>query len=130
MPLLISCSAEAAKQLGEMKAKAEANPTGANASAYNAIAKVIKDVISNHDLAFLPQHMLRGDLAGVFRVKGFGRGRVFYLASSSSQRAIILMIGYRKEGDKRDAYEVIRRLLRKGAFDAHFAELGVSKPAS
>ncbi len=72
--------------------------------------------------------MLKEDLAGVFRVKVGKRIRIFYLASSVHNTAIVLMIGYRKEGDKNDAYEVLRRLLHRGAFDAHFAELGVRKP--
>lgn len=89
---------------------------------------MIRDVVANPDLALAHQNMLKDDLAGVLRVKVGRRHRIFYLASSEKRRAIVLMFGFRKEGDKNDAYEVVRRLVRKGAFDAHFAALGVKKP--
>jgi hypothetical protein len=42
--------------------------------------------------------------------------------------AVVLFIGYRKEGDKHDAYVEFERHLKRGAFDQQFAELGLPKP--
>jgi len=57
-----------------------------------------------------------------------GRLRVFFIASEPTKRAIVLCLGYRKAGDKNDAYEEVRRLIRRGSFDPQFAELGITKP--
>ena len=127
MPLILSYSAEAVAQLGAAKTKAEAKPSGGHAANYNALRKIIEEIVADPQFAFAHQNMLRGQLANVLRVK-HGRERIFYIASSKLGRACVLLIGYRKSGDKNDAYEVFQRLLRRGSFDAHFAELGVTKP--
>jgi hypothetical protein len=57
-----------------------------------------------------------------------GRIRVFYAASSERARAVVLLLGYRKQGDKRDAYAELERLLRRKDFDRVFEDLGVKKP--
>lgn len=44
------------------------------------------------------------------------------------KRSILLWVGYRKEGDKNDAYEEMRRRMKNGDFDVHFEELGIKKP--
>ena len=117
----------AATALAEMKAAAEGAPAGSPATAYDAVAKLIKEVISDPRLAIRRNHMLKGTLANVLRVKT-GRLRIFFLASSARERAVVLWIGYRKEGDRKDAYTEFERLLRAGTFDQQFAELGVAKP--
>jgi len=124
----VTYSGEAAAQLEEAKEKALANPNGAHAAYYESVVKIVKEVIANPDLSISPQNMLKSSLAGVLRVKVGKRYRVFYLASSTRGRAIVLLFGYRKNGDKNDAYRVFERLLHRGVFDAYFTELGVGKP--
>ena len=67
------------------------------------------------------------NLSGVRRAK-LGRERVFFLASREKQLAIVLMLGFRKEGDRSDAYVEIVRRIRRGEFDKQFLEAGVDKP--
>jgi hypothetical protein len=66
-------------------------------------------------------------LAGIYRTK-VGRLRIFWIASSAKQRAIVLFIGYRKEGGKKDAYTEFIRRLQAGEFDHYFGELKQQNP--
>jgi hypothetical protein len=97
------------------------------AAPYETVADVIRTIVANPELAFMPKHALRSPLAGVFRIKK-GRFRLFFIASREKQAAIVLFLGYRKEGDKRDAYSEFERHLRRGAFDPQFVELGMKRP--
>jgi hypothetical protein len=99
----------------------------ATESALRAIRHIIENIVANPDHAFISKHHLRGNLAGILRVKT-GRLRLFFIAKRTEGAAIVLFIGYRKEGDKRDAYTEFLRLLNRSAFDAQFAELGLAKP--
>jgi len=44
------------------------------------------------------------------------------------QIAIVLMLGFRKEGDHNDAYVEIVRRIRRGEFDEQFREVGIARP--
>jgi mRNA-degrading endonuclease RelE of RelBE toxin-antitoxin system len=108
--------------------KMRENEKGAQRAAlYDGVANLIKTVIAESDLALLPKNRLSGELAGVLRIKK-GRFRLFYLASTEKAAAVVLFIGYRKEGDKHDAYVEFERHLKRGAFDQQVAELGLPKP--
>lgn len=89
------------------------------------------EVVADEENAFSPAAALgrRGpvNLSGVRRAK-LGRGRVFFLASRQKQLAIVLMLGFRKEGDRNDAYVEIVRRIRRGEFDDQFREIGIAKP--
>jgi hypothetical protein len=92
---------------------------------------LLLEVIANEDHAFSPATALgrRGpvNLSGVRRAK-LGRERVFFLASRQKQLAIVLMLGFRKDGDRNDAYVEIVRRIRRGEFDEQFCEAGIAKP--
>jgi hypothetical protein len=99
-----------------------------HAALHAGILELIEKVIGESDLALLARNRLSGDLAGILRVKK-GRFRLFYILATEKVAARVLYVGFRKEGDKRDAYEEFRRYLRAGVFDPQFAELGLKKPA-
>lgn len=56
---------------------------------------------------------LRGDLAGFRSVRAAGqRWRIIYELQNLQALVTIIFLGRRKQGDKRDVYELIRKLLR------------------
>jgi hypothetical protein len=93
----------------------------------DGLRKLINEVVAVEDHAFGPATALRSGLSPVRRAK-MGRLRLFFLASREHRAASVLMVGYRKAGDKNDAYEEIARRIRRGEFDAQFDELGIKKP--
>jgi mRNA-degrading endonuclease RelE of RelBE toxin-antitoxin system len=92
-------------------------------TAYNALRTLLDKAIPNYpfDLKFALGNRAGVRLNGIYRGK-IGRLRVFWIASSTKQEIIILFIGYRKSGDKKDAYEQFVRYLKAGIFDHHFDE--------
>ena len=54
---------------------------------------------------------LTDDLAGYYRVKARGRYRVIYQVAMLEELVIVVVVGIRKEGDKRDAYRVAKKRL-------------------
>ena len=66
-------------------------------------------------------------LSGIYR-DHVGRLVVFWIASSEKKLAIVLFVGYRKEGDQKDAYRAFARHLRAGSFEKYFEELGQKNP--
>jgi len=119
----------ASTQISQYKAEALAHPSKYQAALYEAIKKAITDIVASEDLAFHRQFALGGDLAGIRRVKVMKRFRVFFIASSSKKAARVLLIGFRKAGDKNDAYKDLGRRLINGEFDHAFAEIGMTKPS-
>lgn len=103
----------------------QARKGAAPASALTGIRKLVEHIVAESDLATLPKHRLKDDLTGVLRIK-HGRLRLFFIANQEA--AIVLMVGYRKAGDRHDAYEEFGRLLQRGTFDQLFAELRLAKP--
>jgi hypothetical protein len=129
MPLRVLYSPVAAEQLGKMRELATKRPNSSHETAYNAHVHVIRAVICNEELATLPQNRLSGDLKGVLREKPGKRNRLLYIASLERSCVCVLMLGRRKDGDKKDAYAVFKKMLRRGDFDRQFEELGQKKPA-
>jgi hypothetical protein len=127
VPLALTYSPYAFSQLSEIKAKAEAKPQSAHGAQWSALKRLLTEVVPVEDHAFGPATALRGALASVKRAKA-GRTRLFFLASREKQKAIVLMLGFRKEGDRGDAYEEIARRIRRGEFAAQFAEIGIEPP--
>jgi len=66
-------------------------------------------------------------LNGIYR-DHVGRLVVFWIASSDQNVAIVLFVGYRKDGDANDAYRALARHLRAGSFEGYFKELGQTNP--
>jgi hypothetical protein len=130
--LQLKSSEHAAGQINEARANAAARPNSAHAAHWRALEKLLREVISNEDHAFSSATALGrrrdSNLPGVRRAKIGERGRVFFLASREKKLAIVLMIGFRKDGDRNDAYLEIARRIRRGEFDEQFREAGIDKP--
>lgn len=94
---------------------------------YPSVVEMIKTIVGESDLALSDQTRLRGDLSSVRRIKK-QRLRLFFIASTAKQAAIVLFLGYRKEGHKHDAYTEFERRVRRGEFDQQFADLGIERP--
>ncbi len=131
MALQLKTSRYAAEQINQARANAEARPNSAHDATWRALRKLLQEIVTNEDLAFSAATALgrRGpvNLSGVRRAK-LGRQRVFFLASRERQLAIVLMLGFRKEGDRNDAYVDIVRRIRRGEFDEQFREAGITRP--
>ncbi len=130
MPLSVWYSSPAATQISEMRARAASSPSSAHATVWNGIRRILEDALTNPAIAFKRDNGCREgqhDFGNVFRLK-VGRHRIFYIGSTTLRRITVLFIGYRKEGDARDAYAELSRRLKSSEFDLLFKELGVKKP--
>ena len=78
------------------------------------IQETIRDRIDG--LAHNPEQQgkwLGGELAGFRSIRAVGqRYRIIYQVERDRVVVIIVMVGLRKEGDKRDVYELARKLVR------------------
>ena len=54
---------------------------------------------------------LTDDLTGYYRIRARGRYRIVYEVAMLEELVIVVVIGIRKEGDKRDAYKVAKKRL-------------------
>lgn len=123
----VTASPLAAEQLRGLKERAAASPGTRHEKTYVALRQVL-DALALDMAALRSDNRLKGNLANVWRDKT-GRWRVFYLVSSARQKVVVLMLGDgRKAGDRNDPYAVFERYLKRGQFDAQFADLGVTKP--
>jgi mRNA-degrading endonuclease RelE of RelBE toxin-antitoxin system len=125
--LPVSFAPVVAQWFSELKTRAQSVPDGRDAAAYRSLVRIVSEIIADRAHAFDVRYRLRDALASVCRIKS-GRIRIFYIASATRNRAIVLAVGYRKEGDKRDAYVEFERRVRRGEFDPQFAELGIERP--
>lgn len=125
--LEVRYSAAAREDILSLKARAAAAPQSKHAALWSQLKKILTEVLPVEALAFGQRTPLGKDLRRIRRQK-LGRLRIFYLASREHQRVIVLFIGYRKAGDKHDAYTEFDRHLKGGEFDDHFIELGIEKP--
>jgi mRNA interferase RelE/StbE len=57
------------------------------------------------------------DLAGFRSVHSAGRYRILYKIEKRTIIVYVLVVGIRKEGDKKDIYQVAKKLLRAGLLD-------------
>lgn len=59
--------------------------------------------------------MLRGQLAGLISVRAVGqRHRVVYRIDDEKRSVSVVLVGIRREGDRRDIYALAQRLVRRG----------------
>ena len=114
-------------QFKELKRRAKSHPGTIHEKTWEAFREVVTTVIGSSDVALHPMRALRGELHPVMRQK-FGRFRIFYIVSEHARKAIVLFIGYRRQGDADDAYDEIAQLLRGPEFDLLFSELNLTKP--
>jgi mRNA-degrading endonuclease RelE of RelBE toxin-antitoxin system len=127
MRFSVEASPLAQAQIDELKAQALRSPGTNHQKKWLALRGVLER-LGLDMVALCRDNALSRELSNVWRDKT-GRWRIFYILSSEQQRLVILMLGEgRKEGDKNDPYPVFRRHLKRGEFDAHFADLGVTKP--
>ncbi len=54
---------------------------------------------------------LRRELKGHYRIKVRNRYRIVYRVAVLEKQVVVVIIGIRKEGDKRDIYEIARKRL-------------------
>lgn len=126
MPLTLMYSERAREQIATFKRKGEASPETFHGKTWNALRRLLEDVISNPDHALMPKNALRDDLRGIQRDK-LGRWRVFYVVSTARGIAAVLYVGWRKEGDRDDAYAEMTRLVTGGEFDLFLEEIGLPR---
>jgi mRNA-degrading endonuclease RelE of RelBE toxin-antitoxin system len=124
--LEIRYSEAAASQIAEARARGEARPDSSHATYWKALRRLLQELLPIPEHAFAPGTMLRDEFAGLGRVK-FGRHRLIYVASREKRILVVLFIGFRKEGDKHDAYRELDRRLRAGEFASCLAQVGVVK---
>lgn len=125
-------SPRAADQIKGIQAKAASSPKTAHATFWATLKKLLQDVVANEDHATGPLTRLgyaKGVNVAPLRRAKAGRARVFFVSSSARRLSIVLMIGYRKEGDAGDAYAEVVQRLRRGEFNLHFDEAGVGRPS-
>jgi mRNA interferase RelE/StbE len=76
------------------------------------IAACIERLAENPEIQGKP---LVGDLRGVYSLRASGqRFRILYRVEAETVMVIVLALGLRKAGDKKDVYELARRLLKVG----------------
>lgn len=72
-------------------------------------------------LAYEPDRLgkpLTDDLEGYYSVRAVGqRYRIIYKLEEERVLVIVVTVGIRKEGDKKDAYELAKKLARLGLLD-------------
>ncbi len=61
--------------------------------------------------------MLVKDLSGFCSIRALGRYRIIYEIDKQTVIIYILAAGIRKEGDKKDIYEIAKKLLTAGLLD-------------
>jgi mRNA interferase RelE/StbE len=61
---------------------------------------------------------LRDDLEGYRSIRAVGqRYRIIYRVEAERVIVIVVAVGIRKEGDKKDVYNLVKRLIRLGLLD-------------
>ena len=128
--LNVKATPNAKRLLRDWKVLAKYQPQSAEGLAYAAVKAGIARVVANPDHCGASQFRLKGGLHPVCRFKTgpSSRYRVFYIFSLELETSIVLYIGFRRAGDKRDAYADFESRLRGGDFDEQFRELGVKLP--
>ena len=111
----------------ELKRRADKSPGSSHAKLYAGFRGLCADVIAHPERSMARENALSRDLKGIMRDK-VTRFRVFYVVSAKLRVATVLFIGFRKEGDKNDAYAEFERRLRRGEFNLIFDEMGIRMP--
>ena len=60
---------------------------------------------------------LMGELAGLRSVQAAGRYRIIYAIKDQNVIVTVVWLGIRKDGDKKDAYTIAKKLVRAGLID-------------
>jgi mRNA interferase RelE/StbE len=61
---------------------------------------------------------MRNELAGYRSIRAVGqRYRIIYKVDRERVTVLVVSLGIRKEGDKKDAYELAKKLMRQGLLD-------------
>jgi mRNA-degrading endonuclease RelE of RelBE toxin-antitoxin system len=90
--------------------------------------RIVDDALDRlipHD-PFAPDRGLAGVLSGIYRIKK-GRLRICYVGNPETRKISILYISDtpRKDGDSRDPYRILTRLVKSGRFDDILSSLDV-----
>ncbi len=81
----------------------------ADAAARGKIVDKVRELQSSPDKQ---GRALLGPLKGLRRIVAAGRYRVIYRVIKDTLTVQVLAVGRRKEGDKRDIYEIAQKLIR------------------
>lgn len=105
----------------------EGDSSSQKITTFNMVDEAIEKIIPSN--LFARERALKGPLSNIFRVKK-GRLRIFYVASSSQRRIVILYISetLRKAGSVVDPYSIFTGMVLSGKYDKFFERLGVRKP--
>ena len=84
--------------------------------------RILTSIVERIDrLAYEPEKQgkpLRGELAGYRSIRAVGqRYRILYKIEAEQIIVMMLVVGLRREGDKKDVYEIALKLKRAGLFD-------------
>lgn len=80
-----------------------------------SIAKRIDGLAYDPDIQGKP---MRDELAGYRSIRAVGqRYRIIYKVEEERVVVLVVAVGMRKEGDKKDAYELAKKLMRLGLLD-------------
>ena len=61
---------------------------------------------------------MRDELIGFHSIRAVGqRYRIIYKVDGETVTVLVVALGIRKEGDKKDVYELVKRLMRLGLLD-------------
>ena len=61
---------------------------------------------------------MRDELIGFRSIRAVGqRYRIIYKVDGETVTVLVVVLGIRKEGDKKDVYELVKRLMRLGLLD-------------
>ena len=105
----------------------EGDSSNQKITTFNMVDEAIEKIIPSNP--FARERALNGPLSNIFRVQK-GRFRIFYVASSSQRRIVILYISetLRKAGSVVDPYSIFTGMVLSGKYDKFFERLGVRKP--
>lgn len=117
----VRATKRAREQLRKLKAQARRKPGGAHDQIWQCLKGIVHNLIGS-PLGLRTENQLRKPLQGVQRQK-YGRYRIFYLASEKHKRAIILFVGYRRDGHPSDAYSKFEAMWKRGDFEPQRVEL-------
>lgn len=98
-------------------------------AAYTGVKNAVAEVIPKYavDKRFGLRTKDGVKLNGIYRCRT-GRLRICWIASSALNRAIVIFIGYRKQGDSKEVYQVLGRLLKAKKLDKLFEALEQKNP--
>lgn len=120
----VKLSPFAARQIEAIRDEGEAKPTKTQGKRWAAIERMLREYLPEH--ALNPKHRKRGEFVNIRATHVGRRDRLVWIASEDGRVAVVLMLGFVKDGDHGDTYPELLRELKRGTFDTQFAELALA----